>query len=366
VFDSPSLPPALVRSAREAAGDPEAALRLAPDVAEALGRPGGGNTRHLWRGLAELGAIDLTVARTLEPDLDARAILDQAGSFVGDPEAEIPGQPRDVGLVPEDAGGARTWGVYAAESPDHRLEANQSDDGRWRITGHKPWCSLAGSVSNALVTAWTSTTARRLFAVDLASSQVRAGEDRWVARGLSRLRTSSLEFDAAPAAPVGDDEWYFTRSGFAFGGIGVAAVWWGAACKLAAQLESSCRSRTPDQIAQFHLGQCSLALEAAQSVLADAAHRADALDLAVGSTAEGSEAAWATALRVRGSVHRACEVVLTAVGHTLGPGPLTQDDEYARRVADLQIYLQQYKPERDVAALGQSILDGPSTFGGLP
>lgn len=359
MFDSPSLPPALARSAREAAGDPEAAVRLAPDIADALGLPGGGNTRHLWRGLAELGAIDLTVARTIEPDLDARAILDQADRVAGDPDAGMPGQTRDVGLVPGAVGGARTWGVYAAESPDHRLEANQGNDGRWRITGRKPWCSLAGTVSNALVTAWTSTTARRLFAVDLASSRVRAGEDRWVARGLSRVQTSSLEFDAAPAAPVGEDEWYFTRSGFAFGGIGVAA------CKLAAQLESSCRSRTPDQIAQFHLGQCSLALEAAQSVLADAAHRADTLDMAVASTAVGAEAAWATALRVRGSVHRACEVVLTAVGHTLGPGPLTHDDEYARRVADLQIYLQQYKPERDVAALGQSILDGPSTFGGL-
>ncbi|WP_129660303.1 acyl-CoA dehydrogenase family protein [Rothia uropygialis] len=332
------LPHELEEKAREAAGDPELALRIAPDIARELGSPGNGNTLSHWQGLAALGAIDLTVARTVEPHLDALAILDQAT----EPRIEIPE--------------GSTWGVYAAESANDRLEATQMGHGQWRITGSKPWCSLARYVSHALVTAWTSKTERRLFAVSLAGDGVVVTDGHWVARGLRAIQTSSIEFDNVPAEPVGADQWYFSRPGFALGGIGVAAVWWGAACALAHQLETSCRSRTPDQIALYHLGQCSTELEAAGNVLASAAiHGDDAL---------GAEAKdlWPLALRVRGTVHKACETVLSAVGHTLGPGPLTQDEEYARRVTDLQVYVQQYKPERDVAGVGQAILDGATAI----
>ena len=46
----------------------------------------------------------------------------------------------------------RTWGVYAAEGPGVRLEAVDDGDG-WRLSGTKPWCSLAGVLDAALVTA---------------------------------------------------------------------------------------------------------------------------------------------------------------------------------------------------------------------
>ena len=70
---------ALYRAAREAAGDPQAALVLAGRFADALPLPGAGSTAQLWEGLARLGMIDLTVARAIEPHLDARAILAEAG-----------------------------------------------------------------------------------------------------------------------------------------------------------------------------------------------------------------------------------------------------------------------------------------------
>ena len=44
--------------------------------------PGEGATRELWELLATLGAVDLGVARAVEPHLDARAILTQAGTSV--------------------------------------------------------------------------------------------------------------------------------------------------------------------------------------------------------------------------------------------------------------------------------------------
>jgi hypothetical protein len=63
-----------------------------------------------------------------------------------------------------------------------------------------------------------------------------------------------------------------------------------------------------------------------------------------------------TAKRVRATVARACEDVLTRAGHALGPAPLARDARHAKRVADLQLYLRQQHAERDDASLGGALL----------
>jgi hypothetical protein len=44
------------------------------------------------------------------------------------------------------------------------------------------------------------------------------------------------------------------------------------------------------------------------------------------------------------------------VGHALGPAPLAFDEDHARRVADLELYLRQHHAERDLARLGEATL----------
>ena len=44
------------------------------------------------------------------------------------------------------------------------------------------------------------------------------------------------------------------------------------------------------------------------------------------------------------------------VGHALGPAPLTGDEDHARRVADLTVYLRQHHAERDLARQGEQVL----------
>lgn len=353
-FDTSSsgdvLPPVLEQDLRDAAGDAEAALRLAPSVAEELTTAGGG-VRRLWEALARIGAIDLTVARALEPHVDAVTILRQAQEDESQPSVTVPHRA--------------TWGVFAAEGPGTRMVARQSADGSWALDGEKPWCSLAGSVSHALITAWTSDRARTLFAVSLSEAGVAIGEGNWVARGLRTVRTVPVSFDDVPAQPVGAEDWYLSRPGFAVGGIGVAAIWWGAAASLVAALRDAYRVREPDQIALYHLGRADSALHGAGAVLADTARQVTARQV----TARGEgppEHAWAEALRVRCIVHDACETVLAATAHALGPAPLTHDEEHARRVADLQVYLRQHKPERDLAGVGRGVLDGLSAVWTMP
>lgn len=322
-------------SARRGRGDVQAGLRLARDMGAVLPPPGGGDTASLWSALATIAAADLTIARVVEPHVDALAILAQSPD------------PADLERI--DAGDDSTWGVFAAEGPGQRLEARHTGD-RWALDGVKPWCSLAADVSHAVVTAWTPSGTRRAFAVALDAIGVEVEPVPWPARGLRAVASGPVRFDGASAVPVGEDEWYLRRPGFAWGGMGVAACWYGGAVGVARALAAKARERQPDQVALMHLGAVDEALYAARCVLVDAARRIDV------AQADGPAGAIA-ALRVRARVADCVEDVLTRVGHALGPAPLCFSEDHTARVADLQVYVRQQHAERDQAALGAALLD---------
>ena len=326
----------LAADASRAGSDVTAALGLPESHPAAFPLPGSGDTWRLWASLAVLGSVDLTVARAVEPHLDALAIL---------AEARAAGHPVEEG----DDDRAR-WGVFAAEGPGSRLVADESTDPT-TLGGLKPWCSLAGSLDRALVTAWCGDDTRRLYAVRLgAANGVAVEEGAWVARGLPLVPSGPVDFAASAAHPVGPPGWYLERSGFAWGGMGVAAIWWGGAVGVARRLREQLRKRDPDQVGLMHLGAVDASLHAASAVLEQAAASVDA------GAADGAAGA-ALALRVRRVVALTVEEVLSRVGHALGPGPLALEVEHAGRVADLQLYVRQEHAERDAAALGRHVLD---------
>ncbi|MET4060540.1 alkylation response protein AidB-like acyl-CoA dehydrogenase [Arthrobacter sp. UYP6] len=324
--------PDLARKAADVQGNATAALALAADLAAAAPLPGQGRTKRLWSLLATVAAADLTAARALEPHLDALAIMAQAG---------IHAEPG-------------TWGVFAAEGPGTALAATQTGTG-WELSGRKPWCSLAGRLDYAVVTAHTGSGRRRAFAVDLRQPSVTPVAGTWVSRGLVDVDSGPVDFLGAAARPVGEDHWYLERAGFAWGGMGVAACWYGGAAGVARRLFRAASEREPDQVALLLLGRVDARLQAARAVLDMAAGRIDA------GLAEGNDGS-VLASRVRNVVADAAEEVLTLVDHGLGPGPLALEEEHARRTADLRIYLRQHHAERDHAALGRSLLQGE----GLP
>ncbi|MBD3945111.1 acyl-CoA dehydrogenase family protein [Nocardioides ganghwensis] len=314
--------------ARTAAGDVRGALALARDHVGWLPHPGTGRTAHLWSALATVAAADLTVARVLEPHLDAVAILAQA-----DEQAD-----------------AGTWGVFAAEGPGEPLRATPAGSS-YVLDGRKHWCSLAGHLDHALVSAWVGAD-RRLFAVDLHHPGVTPVAGTWVARGLSSVDSGPVDMTTVEARPIGPTGWYLDRPGFAWGAIGVAAVWFGGAVGVARRMVAASASREPDQVALVHLGAVDARLHAARSVLQQAASALDAGDL---TGADG----WRAALRVRDVVADTCEEVVRRAAHGLGPAPLATDEDHARRVADLDLYLRQWHAERDQAGLGRLLLDDP-------
>lgn len=290
-----------------------------------------------WETLATVAAADLAMARALEPHLDARGIFD---------EARAAGE-----RVPDTAAtSSSTWGVFAAEGGAGPLVASPAVDGSWELSGEKPWCSLAGVLDRALITARISDGNRLLFAVDLHHPGVTIVDGAWHARGLSEIPSGPVRFDSVPAAEVGAPGWYLERPGFAAGGIGVAGCWFGGAVAIARTLFAALASAsTPSPFALMHLGAIDQALGDARRALGEAA------GLVSGGALTSDQGA-ILARRVRGTVVRACETVIERAGHALGPAPLALDADHAKRVADLQLYIRQYHAEKDEAGLGESLL----------
>ncbi len=314
----------LIDHARSVAADVDGALIFAIRRADAFPLPGRGSTRERWELLASVAGVDLTVARVLEPHLDALAILDEAGHVA----------PSDV-----------TWGVYAAEAPGSALTAHQTPSG-WLLDGVKPWCSLAARLDRALVTATQSDGERRLFAVELTAPGVTVEPAGWIARGLPAIHSGPVSFVAVDAEPVGDPGWYLSRPGFAWGGIGVAACWWGAALAHRDALAKVLAEASATDLRLYNLGSADAQLFAAETAFDHAARQID----------EGRDTdTELLAQRVRAIVATAAEATLTAVGHALGPRLLAFDEVYARRDADLRLYLAQHHAERDLAALGRRL-----------
>lgn len=325
------------------------ALGLAPNLSH-LGASLGTASWPVLSAMATLGSVNLSVARAVEPHIDACAILAQA-------QRDIPSSPQVLS--------GQTWGVYAAHPPGTRVEATtttsppaaatesttvRDESEKWVLNGKKQWCSLADQVSHALITATPPDGQHRLFAIDLSAAGVRAEMSQWKPIGLRDIHTGTLHLDGAAAYPVGEAGWYVDRPGFAWGGTVVAAIWFGAAATLAGQLWSAARQRTPDQVALLHIGTCEAALSTALASLRAAATTMD------DPTTTNTQAALA-ASRTRAVIANVAEQVMTTVGHALGPGPLAFDHDHATRVADLTLYLRQHHAERDVARLGALALE---------
>ena len=285
--------------------------------------PGSGRTLERWTALAELSAADLSLGRLAEAHADALAIL-----------AELSGPP-GVGL----------WGVWAAEPPSARVTAADGPGG-WTLSGRKAWCSGAGILDRALVTAHAED-GRRLFAVAVADLTVQP--DGWASAGMAAAGTVGVGLDAVPAVPVGGPGAYLDRPGFWHGGAGVAACWYGGALGAARVLLAAARARSLDPHALAHLGAVDALVAGLAAHLAAAAAEIDA-------DPAGPDARLRQA-RLRARVEAGATEILDRVGRALGPGPLATDPVHAQRAADLPVYLRQSHAERDLAALGELATD---------
>ena len=284
--------------------------------------PGSGRTRERWAALADLAGEDLSLARLAEGHADALAILAELGAAL--PPA------------------ASRWGVWAAQPPGPGLEASRTGGG-WRLDGTKQYCSGARSCTHALVTA-AAPDGSRLFAVS--TSDLSPVPGTWPATGMAASDTLDVRFVNIAATPVGEPGSYTGRPGFAHGGAGVAACWYGGARGIGRTLLAAAAERDIGPHGLAHLGAVDIALHTARTTLETAAGEIDA------DPGDRENGGRLRALRVRALIEATATEVMQRAGRALGAGPLCHDEAHGRRVADLTVYLRQHHSERDLAELG--------------
>ena len=356
--DRPAAPARLTHKDPQLVGSLEAYLqdsRLDPNDPAALGAvlralvergydrapvvplPGRGHTLARWRALAAVAACDLGLVKLFEGHTDALAILAELRS------AEPPAGSR--------------WGVWAAEPPDARVEAVKvgfrNDGEKLRLSGTKAWCSGAGVVTHALVTAWLDGEPV-LAAVAMDQQTIAIDTSKWQAVGMQATASADVSFNQTSATLVGNPHDYVRRPGFWHGGAGIAACWYGAAAQIGRTLREACAQRA-DAHRLAHLGAVEVALAGAAAVLRETAAQIDANPFGDSQR---------EAMRARLVVEDAATRVMNHATRTLGAGPLCRNARFARALADLPVFLRQSHAERDLAALGElSAAAGANTIG---
>lgn len=294
--------------------------------------PGHGDTWERFSILAALAEEDLSLARLGEGHADALAILHESGRG-----SRHPGS---------------SYGVWAARTGTRGVTAHPVPGG-WRLTGSKPFCSGAGILDRALVTA-EAPDGYRLFDIATAEIVVDTTPDSWPAVGMADSVSETLIFGGPMISEddaIGPPGFYTDRPGFWFGASGVAACWYGGARGLVAGVLQSLTG-DPGELALMEIGKAASGLQAMRDVLRSVAK---AIDL---DPEDKHGHAHARALAVRQTVHDFCVGVLGQTAAAGGARPLCHDPVQARRAADLYVYLAQHHGGTDAARLGRMIAGG--------
>jgi hypothetical protein len=178
----------------------------------------------------------------------------------------------------------------------------------------------------------------------------------WPATGMAASDTLDVRFADIVAQPVGGPGSYTSRPGFAHGGAGVAACWYGGARAVGMTLLAAAAQRDVGPHALAHLGAVDVALHTARTAIDVAAAEIDA------DPQDRRDGGRLRALRVRALIEAVATEVMQRVGRALGAGPLCRDEAHSRRVADLTVYLRQHHAERNLADLGALVTSRDVTW----
>ncbi len=314
------------------AGDQElASLAALPGTREALRRliethPDGlppldeaTGWRRLER-LAEVAAVDLSLARLYEGHEDARSIVTQLGGEFD------PGLP---------------WGVWAAGGAITAV----SDRGGFSLSGERHYCSGAGIVERALVAVGDGAS-QQLFIVDAVGEGMSAVPGSWPATGMAASASSTVRFSGAEGIPLGPAGAYQSRPGFWAGSLNVTACWYGGALGL---YRWTVANRVPP-VDPTALGGMRAEIAVMRTLLEVAAAEASA-----STCGDGFE----RAMVVRHAIHGGCRRVIALAERLGGSDAIARDRDQSRRFADLPVYLSQHSQVRELASIAPKSGDWP-------
>jgi alkylation response protein AidB-like acyl-CoA dehydrogenase len=328
---SPGFPAAAL-SALEAAG------ALAITVPGPSGRRAVGFAEE-WTLVRRVSAADGSVGRILDGHLNAVERIAAA------PE---PLRGRELRAVA--AGRARlgVWGADPApgEGAPARLSAGRAGP---VIVGVKVFCSGAGGLDRALVTAVDGEGARRLAYVAL-DRGVDVDRGWFRGAGLRASESHLVRFrGAAVLGVIGGPDELLREPEFGRDAIRTAACWAGIAdAAAAAALDAMSARGAEDELTALAAGRIVGARETMDRWLGEAAARADA---------DPGASLYGLSVHLRAAVAAAARQVLDEAARALGSRPFAQGGTLDRARRDLDLFLLQHRLDPLVAREGRRAIE---------
>ena len=268
--------------------------------------------------LVLLGRGNLALGRLLEAHVNALRLIVRFGDQVLHEQAA------------RDAGDGHLFGLWVTDPPGNGLHLLPGGV----LDGDKQFCSGAGHVTRAVVTAEDATGQMRLAYATLGEGVVPSPLPGGLA-GMRAATTGQVRFRHARATPFGMPGDYLREPDFSCGAWRTSAVTLGGLQALAEELRRQlvARGRQDDPHQQARVGETLIAVETARLWMAAAAERAE-------SPKAGVEAIAYVGL-ARLAVERACLDTMERVQRSLGVAALLRSNPVERLCRDLATYLRQ-------------------------
>ena len=268
--------------------------------------------------LSLLGQGNLALGRLVEAHVNALRLIVRCGDDMTRHRAA------------QDVREGHLLGLWVTDPPEGGLHL--TSDGA--LDGGKQFCSGAGHVTRAVVTAEDGVGQTRLAYTSLAEGVVASPLPGGLA-GMRAAATGQVRFHNAPATPFGAPGDYLREPDFSCGAWRTSAVTLGGLQALVEELRRQlvARGRQDDPHQQARVGETLIAVETARLWMAAAAAQAESMDA-------GADAITYVGL-ARLAVERACLDTMELAQRSLGVAALLRSNPVERLCRDLATYLRQ-------------------------
>lgn len=311
-------------------------------AADENGVPVAGRSAEL-DDLRAVGYRDLVLGRLIEGHGNALALISRCGT-----------ERQRVTANAEAAGGA-LFGVWNTAPADGvRIAATR--DGSMELQGRKTFCSGAGIVSRALITARDAEGRSQMLLVPTDRVPVRIDRSSWDPLGMLASDSFAVDFSDVRLdadARIGELGDYDRQPWFGAGAARFVAVQAGGVARLAHELAAFAvrRSTGDDPVQMTRLGECVVAADTAAHWVRASAQAWSAWDGA--PSAEHERTLQTTVDAARYATERAALDVLERVERGVGARGLLSPEPFAALVRDLRMYLRQPAPDLTVVRVGR-------------
>ncbi len=320
---------------------------LSRGLADADGVPLIGRERES-QALREMGYRDLALGRLYEGHVNALQLI----ALLGTP-AQRRAYERDVAA-------GKLFGVWNTQAADGVTVAAHGE--RFVLAGRKTFCSGAGRVARAMITARTASDRLQLYVIDMERERTTIDRSFWKPFGMAASQSYAVDFTGIELAAddaLGAEGAYERPPWFVGGAHRFLAVQTGGIERLAAEFARFVleQRRADDPFTLARLGTSVVAAGTAIAWTQTCAAAWAECDAGIRS----SDALVATVDAARIAVERAALDAAEAIERGVSARGLLEPWPFGRLLADLRMYLRQPSPDQALLRVARAALDAAAS-----